>query len=360
MAKIPVAVVGATGLAGQQFLASLARHPQFELRRLGGSPRSAGKTLRAALTDGSGALRWYPDEPLPADAAALTIQLAEKLELSGIGCVFTAIESDPARELEPLYARNVPVVSTASAFRMEPDVPLLIPPVNAAHADLIEVQRRKRGWKGFIAPIPNCTVTGLAIALKPLADAFGLRRVLMTSLQSASGAGRNPGVLALDAIDNVIPFIPGEEEKVQQETGKLLGTLGGDQIQPHAAQVSCTCTRVPVLEGHTESVFVELERPATVAQARDALRSFGEGGPASALPSAPPHWIDVFDDPYRPQPRRDRDAGGGMTTSVGRLRADPTLGHGLKFVLVSHNTKMGAARGALLVAELLASRGLIK
>jgi len=360
MAKIPVAVVGATGIAGQQFLTSLAGHPLFELRRLGGSPRSAGKTLRAALTDSSGALRWYPDEALPPEAAALNIELADQLDLSGIGCVFSAIESDPARELEPLWARSVPVVSTASAFRMEPDVPLLIPPVNAAHADLIEVQRRKRGWKGFIAPIPNCTVTGLVVALKPLADAFGLRRVLMTSLQSASGAGRNPGVLALDAIDNVVPFISGEEEKVQQETGKLLGALNGDQVRPHAAQVSCTCTRVPVLEGHTESVFVELERPATLAEAREALQTFGEGGPTLALPSAPPHWIHVFDDPYRPQPRRDRDAGGGMVTSIGRLRADPILGHGLKFVLVSHNTKMGAARGALLTAELLASRGYIK
>ncbi|HUB08030.1 MAG TPA: aspartate-semialdehyde dehydrogenase [Myxococcales bacterium] len=357
MKKLDVAVVGATGLAGQQFLASLADHPWFRVTRVAASERSAGKPLREALTDKAGAFRWYAEGSLSPELAKLPVEDAAKMSTEGLACVFSAIESEPARELEPRWAREVPVVSTASAFRYEPDVPVLIPPVNPAHVGLLEVQRRQRGWKGYVTPNPNCTTTGLAITLKPLADAFGLKAVLMTSLQACSGAGRSPGVVALDILDNVIPFISGEEEKVQKETAKILGALEGEGIAPHAAKVSCTCTRVAVLEGHTESVFLSLGRAASLQDVRGALESFGQDGPASRLPSAPKRWIEVRDDPYRPQPRLDRDAGGGMTTVVGRLRLDPVLENGVKLVLLSHNTKMGAAKGAILTAELLRERG---
>jgi aspartate-semialdehyde dehydrogenase len=249
------------------------------------------------------------------------------------------------------------VISTASAFRYESDVPILIPPVNADHVGLLDAQRRGRGWKGYVTPIPNCTTTGLAVTLKPLADAFGLKAVLMTSMQACSGAGRSPGVVALDIVDNVIPFISGEEEKVQKETAKILGRLQAGAIEPHLAKVSCSCTRVPVLEGHTEAVYVGLGKPASIEEVRSALAGFGAGAAVSKLPSAPKHWIAVNDDPFRPQPRLDRDAGAGMTTTVGRLRTDPVLENGFKYLLVSHNTKMGAAKGAILVAELLKERG---
>jgi aspartate-semialdehyde dehydrogenase len=195
------------------------------------------------------------------------------------------------------------------------------------------------------------------MTLKPLHAAFGVRQVLMTSMQSCSGAGRSPGVAALDIIDNVIPYIPKEEEKVQSEAQKILGTLAGDRIQPATFPVSATCTRVPVLEGHTEAVYVSLERPATVGEVKAALRGFGAAFTALKHPSSPSHLIEVTDDPYRPQPRRDRDASGGMVTSVGRVRSDPALENGVKYVLVSHNTKMGAAKGALLVAEHLVHGG---
>ncbi|MHB8417212.1 MAG: aspartate-semialdehyde dehydrogenase [Myxococcales bacterium] len=357
MKKLDVAVAGATGLAGQQFLASLADHPWFRVVRLAASERSAGKTLREALTDRAGAFRWYAEGSLAPELAALPVEDAARMSTEGIACVFSAIESEPARELEPAWARAVPVVSTASTFRYEADVPVVIPPVNPGHVGLLDVQRQRRGWKGYVTPNPNCTTTGLAIVLAPLAEAFGLETVLMTSLQACSGAGRSPGVPALDILDNVVPFIAGEEEKVQRETGKILGKLEGSAIVPHPARVSCTCTRVAVLEGHTESIFVSLGRAAPIQEVRAALEAFGQDGPASRLPSAPKRWIELRDDPYRPQPRLDRDTGGGMTTVVGRLREDPALPNGVKLVLLSHNTKMGAAKGAILTAELLRQRG---
>jgi aspartate-semialdehyde dehydrogenase len=358
MTKKRVGLLGATGIAGQQFIAALADHPWFTLGRVAASERSTGKTLREALTDSGGALRWYADGELPADAPNLVLEPADKLRTDDLALVFSAVESGPATALEPLYAQQLPVISAASAFRDAPDVPLILPQVNPDHLELVRAQQRTRKTKGFILPIPNCTTTGLAIALKPIADTFGLRQVVMTSMQAVSGAGRSPGVAALDVIDNLVPYVPGEEEKVARETGKILGRLSGDAIQPHPLRVSCTCTRVAVLDGHTEAVFASLERPATIEALRASLAGYRRGD-ADGLPSAPPRWIEVHEDPYRPQPRRDREAGGGMTTSVGRLRLDPTFENGIKLVLLSHNTKMGAAKGAILLAELCVSKGLI-
>ena len=358
MEKRRVGLLGATGIAGQQFVSALADHPWFTLARVAASERSTGKTVREALTDPAGPLRWYAGGELPQEAGALVLEPAEKLRTDDLSLVFSAVESGPAGTLEPLYAARLPVISAASAFRDALDVPLILPQVNPGHLELVGAQRRARQTQGFILPMPNCTTTGLAIALKPLADAFGLRQVAMTSMQAVSGAGRSPGVAALDVIDNLVPYIPNVEEKVARETGKILGRLSGDGIEPHAVRVSCTCTRVGVLDGHTEAVFAALERPATLGELREALASY-RCDQADKLPSAPERWIEVHDDPYRPQPRRDRDAGGGMTTSVGRLRLDPTFENGVKLVLVSHNTKMGAAKGAILLAELCVAKGLI-
>jgi aspartate-semialdehyde dehydrogenase len=357
--KIEVAVVGATGLAGQQFLAALADHPFLEVTRLCASGRSAGKPYREAIREPNGQVRWYAGGTLDATLAGLVVEDAATFDASAVGLVFSAVESDAARELEPRFARTTPVISTASAFRYEEDVPILVPGVNLGHARLIETQRSRRGWKGFIAPNPNCTTTGLVMTLAPLHERFGVARVIMTSLQACSGAGRSAGVIGLDIIDNVIPFISGEEEKVQKETKKILGALREHAIEPAAISVSCTCTRVPVLEGHTEAVFVELARSASEAEVKGAWREFGSAFTAKGYPSTPRHLIHVHDDPFRPQPRLDRDAEDGMATVVGRLRRDEALAHGWKYLLVSHNTKMGAAKGAILVAEDLVAQGYI-
>jgi aspartate-semialdehyde dehydrogenase len=229
----------------------------------------------------------------------------------------------------------------------------------AAHVPLVEVQRTRRGWKGFVLPGPNCTTVGLAISLKPLADACGVRRVLLTSMQGISGAGRSPGVGALDIIDNVIPYIPKEEEKVAAETGKILGRLGEGGIVPYPAPVGATCTRVAVLDGHTLAVTVETETSCTPAAAVEAFRAFRPDYAGLDLPSAPRRAIVVHDDPVRPQPRFDRDAEHGMATSIGRVRAEPAIANGLAYVALSHNTRMGAAQGAVLVAEYLCKTGII-
>jgi aspartate-semialdehyde dehydrogenase len=352
-----VAVVGATGVAGQQFIAALQGHPWFRITALAASERSAGKTYAEALRDPkTGARRWHCAEEPTAEVLDLPVVDARELGTANLDIVFTAVESDAARELEPRLAKDLPVFSTASAFRYEADVPIAVPGVNLQHLDIVAAQRRARGWRGFVVPLPNCTTMGLVITLQPLADAFGLRRVIMTSMQGLSGAGRSPGVIAMDVIDNVIPYIVGEEEKVAKETGKILGRVVDGQFQPHPVVVSATCTRANVLEGHTEAVHVELDRPADADAVREAFVSFGREFCARGLPSAPRRMIIVHDDPFRPQPRLDRDAEGGMATTVGRIRADAA---GLRYVLVSHNTKMGAAKGAVLVAEHMVDTGAI-
>ena len=359
MKKLKAAVVGATGIAGQQFLAALAGHPLFEVTVLAASERSAGKSYIDAIRTRDGAVQWFCQEPLDAEFARLQVADGAGFDPSGIDIAFTALESDAARELEPRYARHVPVLSTASAFRMESDVPILVPGVNTAHMPLIRIMQQKRGWRGFIIPGANCTTVGLAMTLAPLQQAFGVQSVLMTSLQSVSGAGRSPGVIGLDIIDNVIPHIAREEEKVEAETRKILGQLTGEQVHPAAFPVSATCTRVPVLQAHTECVSVSLDRSASIDQVRNAFLQFRTDYARPELPSAPKRLITVHDDPFRPQPRLDRDCDEGMTTHVGRIRECRAIEHGISYVLVSHNTRMGAARGAVLMAEELIYRGFI-
>ena len=353
-------IVGATGIVGQQFLVALHGHPWIQIAALAASERSAGRSYKEAITDAqSGALRWFCQEPPVETVMTMPVHNAAEMDVSALDIIFSAIESDQAKILEPKFARDKAVISTASAFRYDEDVPILIPGINSDHARLIDVQREARGWKGFITPIPNCTTTGLAITLKPICESFGVNAVIMTSMQALSGAGRSPGVIGLDILDNVIPFIAGEEEKVQRETQKILGKFAGNSVNLGKFNVSCTCTRVNVREGHTESVFVSTQKACEVSDVARAMSEYGGSTDEVELPSAPEHMIIVHEDPFRPQPRLDRDADDGMTTVVGRIRKDNVLENGIKYLLVSHNTKMGAAKGAVLVAELLIRDGYI-
>ncbi|HEX3409193.1 MAG TPA: aspartate-semialdehyde dehydrogenase [Candidatus Binataceae bacterium] len=354
---IPVAVVGATGIAGQQVLAALDGHPYFQIAALAASERSASKSFEQAITDAdSGMRRWYVDggEP-PRAALALEVQDARSLRLDGIRLVFAAVESEAARELEPLYAQHVPTISTARPFRMEPDVPLLIPGVNLDHIAIVSEQQRRRGWKGYIATLPNCTATGLAVTLKALDLRFGIDAAIVTTMQGISGAGRD--LPALDIVENIIPYIPREEERVRIETCKILGRVGEGAIAELPLRVSATCTRASVLAGHTEAVTVGLKKAATVEEVISAMEEFGREFTAMNLPTSPKNMITVHRNPMRPQPRLDRDADRGMTTSVGRVRLDEVLPNGIKYLLVSHNAAMGAGRGAVLLAEYLKQTG---
>ncbi|HUH01280.1 MAG TPA: aspartate-semialdehyde dehydrogenase [Kofleriaceae bacterium] len=358
--KARAAVVGATGLAGQQFLSALANHPDFEITALAASSRSAGKTYQQAITSDAGQIGWYAEGPLEARIAALPVVEARALDATRVDVVFSCVDAGPARELEPQYAQHAAVVSTASAHRYDDDVPVIVPGVNMEHIALLREQQQRRGWKGFITPNPNCTTVGLVMTLAPLYRAFGLEHVHMVSMQAVSGAGRSPGVIALDVIDNIVPYIPKEEEKVQKETLKILGDIENGAVKPARFGVSCTCTRVGVLEGHTEAVHLRLGKAATETEILAAWANVGGDLLARNYHSAPEALIHVHDDPFRPQVRLDRDRGGGMTTVVGRLRPDENTENGWKYLLVSHNTKMGAAKGCILLAEHLAAEGLIE
>lgn len=357
---LKVALIGATGIVGQQFILALNKHPWFELTEIVSSERSAGKKYVDALRDpNSGISRWHTKETIPEYIKDVTLNKVENLTPKNFDIIFTALESEDAKVIEPQFARTVPVISTAAAFRYEEDVPILIPGVNDDHAYLLNTQRKNRGWMGFIAPLPNCTTTGLAITLKPIIDKFGVEMVFMTSLQALSGAGRSPGVIALDIMDNVIPYIPKEEEKVQVESRKILGDLGSKSITPATIRVSCTCTRVSVLDGHTEAVYVGTNTHCEPEEVKEEMLKFSKSVSAKKLPSSPEDFIIVHDDPARPQPRIDREINDGMTTVVGRLRRDTVFNNGLKYVLLSHNEKMGSAKGAVLLAESLKDRKLI-
>ncbi len=352
MTKTKVAILGATGAVGQRFVQLLADHPWFEVTALTGSDRTVGQSYGAGC-------RWMQPEPMPAYARDLPVLRTEPGFEAALA--FSALPSDLAREAEPaLAAAGYAVCSNASAYRQEPDVPLLIPEVNPDHTALITRQRRQRGWPGFIVTNPNCTSTGLTITLKALQGAFGLRRALVVSLQALSGAGY-PGVASLDILDNVIPYIAGEEEKVEQEPRKMLGRLcdgaDGPYIEPAPVRLSAHTNRVAVSDGHLVCASVEFEQAASPEAVAECLARFAAPAEVQALPSAPRRVIEVRTEPDRPQPRRDRQAGHGMTTVVGRIRQDP-LFH-VKFVVLSHNTVHGAAGGAILNGELLVAQGVL-
>ena len=352
--KKKVAVIGVTGAVGQEFVLSLKDHPWFEVTQIAASERSAGKNYVDAIRDpDSGIIKWEVGGEIPEYIKGMTVKKIDEIDVAELDLVFSAVESNAAKDIETKFAKDVPVISTSSAYRYEDDVPILIPGINDEQAELLEVQKKNRGWKGWVAPLPNCTTTGLAITMKPLYEKYGAKKVMMTSMQAISGGGRSPGVSAMDVTDNIIPYIPKEENKVRIETKKILGKLKDGKIEPADIRVSCSCTRVPVIDGHTESVFVETEKEVDPKNAKETYEQYNKEISVVGLPSAPKDYYVVHEDPTRPQPRIERHVGDGMTTTIGRLEKEELFDHGLKYVLFSHNKKMGSAKGAVLLAEML-------
>lgn len=354
VARIPVAVLGATGVVGQRFVARLADHPRLALAELAASDANVGKRYDEAC---AWRLEAHSGATSHAGFGAMLLRAARP-EAVRSPIVFSALDSAAAADLEPYFARAGRwVFSNASAFRMEPDVPLVIPEINPEHLGLVDTQRAARGWKGAIVCNTNCTAAVLAMSLAPLERAFGVREVLATSFQAVSGAGY-PGVSALDVLGNVIPFVRDEEEKLGQETRKLLGRLEGGAVIEADLRVSAACHRVAVVDGHTLAVSVRLQGDPSPEAVREVLASW-RGEPQSlGLPSAPPSPIVVHDAPDRPQVRRDVDRDRGMSVQVGRVRRCEVLG--IKYVALGHNAERGAAGASILNAELAIARGLLE
>ena len=358
MDKKRVAIIGVTGSVGQEFVQSLNNHPWFQVTQIAASKRSAGKKYLDAIRDPSGIIGWDVGGEIPEYIKEMTVKTIDELDVSQLDLVFSAVESEAARDIETKMAADVPVISTSSAHRYEEDVPILIPGINDEQAELLEIQKKNRNWKGWIAPLPNCTTTGLAITLKPLLEKYGAKKVLMTSMQAISGGGKS-GVSAMGITDNIIPYIPKEEGKVKLETRKILGKLKDGKIEDADIRVSCTCTRVPVLDGHTESVFVETTKEIDPMKAKETYDQYNKEISVAGLPSAPEKYYAFHEDPTRPQPRMERSVGDGMTTTIGRVEKEELFDHGLKYILFSHNKKMGSAKGAVLLAEMLYKKGKI-
>jgi aspartate-semialdehyde dehydrogenase len=345
--KFRVGILGATGTVGQRFIELLEGHPQFEVTALAASDRSQGKPYAEACA-------WRLASELPARVAALVV--SSPTPPLDCDLIFSSLPGEMAREAEDAFARaGYPVISNSSAFRMDEDVPLLIPEINSAHLALIETQRQKRGYeRGYIVTNPNCSTIMIAIALAPLHARFGIESCVATTMQALSGAGY-PGVASLDVVDNVLPYIGGEEEKIESETLKILGRMNEARVESADMRVSAQCHRVNVSDGHMAALRVKLARQVEIEELKDALASFSALPQELKLHSAPARTIIVREEPDRPQPRLDRDAGRGMSVTVGRIFPDTVLDY--RFVALSHNTVRGAAGAAILNAELLAATG---
>ena len=352
MGKKRVAIIGVTGSVGQEFVQSLDNHPWFEVTQIAASERSAGKNYLDAIKDANGIMAWDVAGEIPEYIKKMTVKSVNELDVSQLDLIFSAVESEAARDIETKMAADLPVISTSSAYRYEDDVPILIPGINDEQIELLEIQKKNRNWKGWVAPLPNCTTTGLAITLKPLLDKYGAKKVMMTSMQAISGGGKS-GVSAMGITDNIIPYIPKEEGKVRLETRKILGKLKDGKIIDADIRISCTCTRVPVIDGHTESVFVETTKEIDPQKAKEMYNQSNKDISVLGLPSAPKDYYAFHEDPTRPQPRMERTVGDGMTTTIGRVEKEELFDHGLKYMLFSHNKKMGSAKGAVLLAEML-------
>jgi aspartate-semialdehyde dehydrogenase len=345
--QLEVGILGATGMVGQQFVRLLAGHPWFKTAWLGASERSEGRTYREAM-------KWRLSSPPPSDVLGMNVDACTPGRAPRI--LFSALDAGAATEIEPAFAAaGHIVVSNARSYRMDADVPLVIPEVNSDHLNLIARQRRERGWTGAIVTNPNCSTVVLSIVLAALRR-FGLSRVMVTTLQAVSGAGY-PGVPSLDILGNVIPWISGEEEKMESETQKILGTFERDAVSPHPMVISATTTRVPVIDGHTESISIEFEQRPSLDDVRAVLDAFRGRPQELQLPSAPPAPIVCLDAPDRPQPRLDVERGDGMTISVGRIRPCSILG--TKLLALGHNTVRGAAGAAILNAEMMVAEGML-
>jgi len=343
--KHPIGILGATGMVGQRYIQLLENHPWFEIAWLAASDRSSGKPFGEAA-------KWRLDTPMPERIAKMTVAPAEPEGAPKI--IFASVDAAIARELEPKFAAaGCAVLSNSSAFRMAPNVPLVIPEINAEHLHLIEEQPSRKESGGYMVTNPNCSTIGLVMALKPLEERFGIEQIFVSTMQAVSGAGY-PGVASMDILGNVVPYIGSEEEKMEEETLKLLGKLEGHTVAPLAARITAHCNRVAVEDGHTECVSIKFAKPATHEEILAAWEEFrplaGQGLPFA--PEQPIVWAPQND---RPQPRLDRNRGRGMAVTVGRLRPCGLLDW--KFVVLSHNTIRGAAGATILNAELLASLG---
>ena len=347
--KIPVAILGATGTVGQKFVRLLAEHPWFEVAAVAASSASAGRTYEEVA-------RWRETVPLPPAIGRMTVR-----ECTGIlpgRILFSALDAEVAGPIEQAFASaGAVVVTNARTHRMERDVPLLIPEVNGDHLSLIDCQRETRGWKGSILANPNCSTAALALALAPLHRAFGIERLFVSTLQAVSGAGY-PGVPSLDIVGNVIPYIGGEEEKIERETRKILGTLSNGAVEPAEFPVSVHTNRVAVVDGHMATVSVGFSRRVGPDDAMEALREFRGSQWVAGLPSSPIPPIEVDERVDRPQPRLDVDRGRGMAVTVGRVRPCPVLD--LRMVVLGHNTVRGAAGQGVQIAELLVAEGRVR
>jgi len=348
--KRKVAILGATGAVGQRYIQLLQGHPWFQIEVLAASERSAGKKYGDACN-------WVMESNLPKYIAEMPVVNADvaSVEKAGdVDLVFSSLPGDLAGPVESEFAALFPVFSKASAHRMEKDVPLIIPEINPDHAELIKIQQRARGWKGFITTDPNCSTIQLAISLKPLMQ-FGLKEIIVSTMQALSGAGY-PGVASLDIIDNVVPFISGEEEKMEAEALKILGSFNGKAVQNADFKLSASCNRVHVKDGHLESVFIKTAEEPSIEEIESAFANFSGEPQKLKLPSAPANPIVVRHEKNRPQPRFDRDTGCGMSVVVGRIRKDPIMS--FKYMCLGHNTIRGGAGAGVLSAELFVAKGL--
>lgn len=343
---VKVGVLGATGMVGQRFIQILDKHPDFEIAALTASSRSAGKRYEDATT-------WYLDDSMPESVKDIRISETNPDDVSNdVELVFSSLPSQNAAVVEPKFAEKFIVASNASAMRMEKDVPLVVPEVNPEFLDIIEIQQKNRGWDGFIVTNPNCCAIPLSLTLKPIYDNYDINRVYVSTMQAVSGAGYN-GVPSMAIVDNLVPYIAEEEEKLEEETLHLLGNLDGLDVTPANFGLTTSCHRVAIVDGHTESVFVELNQDVAIDDIKKDMANFKSVPQELNLYSAPKNPIIVREEDNRPQPRMDRNADNGMAVTVGRVRKDQTFENSFKYVLVGHNTIRGAAGASILNAELI-------
>ncbi|KZX17394.1 aspartate-semialdehyde dehydrogenase [Methanobrevibacter cuticularis] len=343
---VNVGILGATGMVGQRFIQILDKHPDFEITALTASSRSAGKRYEDATT-------WYLDDAMPDSVKDIIVTDTDPTEVSNnVEIVFSSLPTENAAIVEPKFAKNYIVASNASAMRMKKDVPLVIPEVNPEFLDLIEIQQRNRGWDGFIVTNPNCSTIALTLTLKPIYDSYDINRVYVSTMQAVSGAGYN-GVPSMAIVDNLVPYIGGEEEKMESETLHLLGTLDGSDVTNANFGLSASCHRVAVVDGHTEAVFVELDNDVDIEDIKNTMKNFKSIPQDLNLHSAPKNPVLIREENDRPQPRMDRNTNNGMSVTAGRLRKDPAFENSFKYILVGHNTVRGAAGASILNAELI-------
>lgn len=343
---VNVGVLGATGMVGQRFIQSLDKHPDFNLTALAASSRSAGKKYEDATT-------WYLDDAMPDSVKDIIVSETDPSDISNdVDIIFSSLPSQNAAAVEPKFAEKFAVASNASAMRMEKDVPLVVPEVNPEFLDIIEIQQKNRGWDGFIVTNPNCCAIPLSLTLKPIYDNYDINRIYVSTMQAVSGAGYN-GVPSMAIVNNLVPYIAEEEEKLEEETLHLLGTLDGLDVIPANFGLTTSCHRVAVVDGHTESVFVELDQNVVIDDIKNDMANFKSIPQDLDLHSAPKNPIIVKKENNRPQPRMDKNADNGMAVTVGRIRKDHAFENSFKYILVAHNTIRGAAGASILNAELI-------